>query len=288
MPIHDDYARITPYELALPGRDFAEDHFGAIGEEARRRGVDPEDPGAFVLLANAGRALREIRGEADDPALIHQYGLILYHAFGFWRSGEPLCLVDTALARHLAEPGPAASSWEPRVKERAAYVQLPQHLFWTRPDPEGPPESVDGFFWSLAPGDRIHILLASGIRGDRAGLSVLPVPGVPLAEAATWMVEDAREGGGDFRSTLPGGDLESLHSIETAGEVLKLAARVLAWLDRFPDRLSGRRGPDGPPWGGEGDAATWAPGAPRPSGLPYKRLGLGSPIDEPGTGGEEA
>jgi len=32
MPIHDEYARVTPYELLLPEEEFADKRFPMIGE----------------------------------------------------------------------------------------------------------------------------------------------------------------------------------------------------------------------------------------------------------------
>ena len=49
-------ARITPYEIGLPGREFATRVFADIQGEATSRGVDSTDPGAFLLL---GEDLRD-------------------------------------------------------------------------------------------------------------------------------------------------------------------------------------------------------------------------------------
>ena len=44
MPIHDAYARVTPYELLLPEEGFADERFPLIQEEAEERKADLTDP----------------------------------------------------------------------------------------------------------------------------------------------------------------------------------------------------------------------------------------------------
>ena len=84
MPIHDAYARVTPFELLLPDEDFAEERFPLIQKEAEERKADLSDPDRFALLSEAGAILRKIRGEDDDPRLIQHFGILLFHAFHFW------------------------------------------------------------------------------------------------------------------------------------------------------------------------------------------------------------
>ncbi len=232
MRIHDRYARVTPYEMALPGRAFAEERFGLIREEAERRGVDIWDPGAFSMLEEAGRAIGDIRIEDENPVLFVQYGVILFHAFHFWSAAEPLYLLGNEAALQVtradAPSGPA--DWPFAAPSRAGYVQLPHYLFWARPDAGGPAESLDGFFWVLTPAHRLHLMVASGMRADRPGLGVMPVPEVPGEEASEWAAATVRGQGDDFASTLPGG--EDLCSIEKLGEVVKLAGRLFWQLEQ--------------------------------------------------------
>lgn len=278
MAIHDDYARITPYELAFPDLAYAEERLVAVEEEARARDEEEAlaDPGRFVMLAEAGRTLQEIRGREEDPALIQQYGVLLYHAYHFWKSGRPVYLLGTHAARYLVEAGPEPGEWSPSVPRPGAYVQLPRHLFWARTLEEGPVEPLDGFFWSLPEEGDLSVLVALGIRSDRPGLSVVPLPTVPLEGAAEWSTTQVREEGEDFETTLPGGELERLYSVETAGEVLKLVARVLWYMDTAPGAV-GHEEP-GAGDGGAGDAE----GEPAPTSLPSRRIGL-----ESRTGSEE-
>ena len=232
MRIHDRYARVTPYEMALPGRAFADERFELIREEADRRGADIWDPGAFSMLEQAGRAIADIRIEDENPVLFVQYGVILFHAFHFWSNGEHLYLMGNEAA-HLvtrADLLSGPSDWAFAAPSRAGYVQLPHYLFWARPEAGGPAESLDGFFWVLTPAHRLHLMVASGMRADRPGLGVMPVPEIPAEEAGQWAAANVRERGDDFASTLPGG--EDLCSIETLGEVVKLAGRLFWQLER--------------------------------------------------------
>ena len=232
MRFHDACARLTPYEVALPGRAFAEEHFPLIREEAARREADIWDPGAFTMLEQAGRAIGDIREEDDNPVVFVQFGVILYHAFHFWSAGEPLYLLKAEAARQVVRAeflsGPANGAFT--APSRAGYLQLPQHLFWARPETDGPAEPLDGFFWTLAPAHRVHLMVASGMRADRPGFGVMPVPGIPGGDARRWAAGTVREQGDDFESTLPGG--EDLYSIETLGEVVKLAGRAFGQLEQ--------------------------------------------------------
>lgn len=289
MAVHDAYARLTPYELAIPGREFAETHFAEIETEAETRGFDLLDPEAFVMLAAAGAALREIRGEEDDPGLIEQYGALLFHGFHFWRSAEALYLCDLRTVRYLVESDPGIGRWKASVPSSAGYVQLPRHLFWARSDEEGPAEPLDGFFWALSASDTLSILAALGMRDDRPGLSVVPIDPVPLAEVAEWAAAEVREEEGrDFESTLPGGDLDRLYSVVTGGELLKLAALVLWYLESFPEDVGekegGKAGPEKKEEGtSEGRETEDGPEGPLPSSLRFRRISLGSvPAPAPG------
>ena len=232
MRIHDRYARVTPYEMAVPGRAFAEERFELIREEADRRGVDIWDPGAFSMLEQSRRAIADIRVEDENPVLFVQYGVIVFHAFHFWSAGEHLYLLGNEAAHQVARAGlpSGPADWAFTVPSRAGYVQLPHYLFWARPEAGGPAEALDGFFWVLTPAHRLHLMVASGMRADRPGLGVMPVPEIPGEEASRWAAATVRERGDDFASTMPGG--EDLCSIETLGEVVKLAGRLFWQLER--------------------------------------------------------
>lgn len=260
MPVHDAYARVTPYELTLPDEGYAEKRFPLIREEARSRGLDITAPEGFVMVAEVGAALREIRSPQDDPALIQEYGALLFHAFHFWEAGKPFFLLDGSVVRHLTEPELDMGDWQARVPGPAGYVQLPQHLLWARSSEELPPESLDGFFWTSTGGEQVTVLAAMGMRGDRPGLSIIPLPTLPLIAVGEWAHMHVRDSGEDFSSNLPGSELEGLYSIEAAGELVKLVGRFLWYLDSFPGTVTG------------GEPGTADGVGPEPSVLEYRRV----------------
>lgn len=227
MAIHDAYLRRTPYELAFPDLEDARARFAAFEAEAREREADVEDdPAAFVMLASVGRALRALRGPDDDADLIRQHGRLLWHAYRLWKAGEEPALLTVHAVRYLLDPG-TTLSWEGALPAAAGYAQLPQHLVWIRGGDEGPPESLDGFFWAGTRDGRLLLLMAMGMRSDRPGLSVVPIEGLPLADAPAWTEGTMRPGGRDFASDMPGAELEGLYEVRSAGEAVKMAARAL-------------------------------------------------------------
>lgn len=266
MPVHDAYARITPFDLLLPDEEFPDRWFPLIREEAEGKGGSLNTPESFVLLSQAAMALREIRGEEDAPELIQQHGALLFHAFHFWENEKPLYLLDTGTARALVKDGPEGENWEPRIPGGAGYIQLPHHLFWSAGEEGEVPESLDGFFWASPDGENITLLLAMGIRKDRPGLAVVPLPTLPVEAAAPWATMSVRPDGEDFRSSLPGAELEDLYALASGGEVVKLAMRIFWYLAAFPSRRVSEQAPTEP---GEGV------NAPEPTGLSYQRIVMG-------------
>jgi hypothetical protein len=276
MPPHDAYPRITPFELAFPDREAAEETFREIEEEVEAREADAGDPDRFVLLAAVGRALRRVRAPGEDPERIRDHGLLLYHAYHAWKAGTPVHLLTTHVVRYLVETAPPEEA-EGEVEEAsgeetpgtAGYLQLPQHLVWMRPGGEATPESVDGVAWVREP-EHLRLLVTTGIRGDRSGFGVVPLPPAPRAERYRWLHETAREDGEEFESRMPGGELEGLYEVRTAGEVLKLTARALEYLARREASQEGAGTAEG-----EGVRDETGRGrGPAPSALPAVRVPL--------------
>lgn len=258
MALHDDYLRRTPFELAFPDAGAARALVADIAREAEERGSDPGDPGAFVMLGTVGEFLRRLRGPDASAEAIHDYAALVFHAFHFLEAGSPVTLLGTHAARYLTGGGVGAAA--PVLPSAAGYVQLPRNLFWVHPAPEAAAEAVDGLFWT-ASGGVLHVLLAVGLHEGRPGLGVVPLPEAPLADMEAWLTAPSRPEGEDFATTLPGGEMEGLHSLTTAGEALKLLARIFAYVARFPEALV--EGPV-PPEGA----------APAPSSLPYRKAVL--------------
>jgi len=266
MPIHDRYARVTPYELLMPEESFADERFPFIRKEAEERGVGAAllSPEQFALLGEAGAVLLALRGEGEDPRLIQHHGSLLFHAFHFWQEGCPLFLLSAPVARYVVDSGPAEGMWSPSLPGPAGYVQLPQHLFWVPGSEDTPPESLDGFFWAAPDPGQVSLLVALGLRKDRPGLSVVPLPVLPLSAAGAWASLQVRPHGKDFESSLPGAELEHLYAMEAGAEAVKLAMRVFWYLDTYPGSVE--RGEKG----GAGVAAQ----GPLPSALDHRRIVL--------------
>ena len=204
MAIHDAYARFTPYELLLPDADFPDRHFPAIGAEAEERGVDTGNPAAFVMLGTVQGALAELREEDAGAESAHDHGGILFFAYHMWRRGGGVVLAQQKTLRGLLGGSDGSgtvrgkSLWARDLGGSAGYVQLPQHLVWIEEARNGPPESVDGFFWHGDDNGVLHLAMVAGMRKDRPGCVVVAVPPQPLDALPGWASGPAREGGGDF------------------------------------------------------------------------------------------
>lgn len=277
--------RLTPFELVFGAEEMDDRLFPPIAEEAEARGVPLDDADGFLFLTSVGQLLRGIAGDpeesagtpeaqeaaelADEPGeIMRQYGRLLYHAFHFWRTGKNLLVLDAALARALIDGAPAIDDWTLTVPSRAGYLQLPRNLFWAAPAAGMRPEPADGFFWVYSdPADTapsLQVLVALGLRPDRPGISVIPAEGV-LDDVRHWAGARGRDEGEDFRSTMPGGELDRLYSLETATEVLKLASLCFWQVSTRPESLGAQ----------ELAAPASAPGDPThlpPSALPFRRV----------------
>ena len=262
MDFHDDYARLTPFELAFPDSDALEELVDSVLEEAARLGVDPENRGAFMMLGSVGAFLRDFQPEDAASEAIHDYGALVFHAVHFFRGGGSIHLATVDLVRALVDE--ITKSATPPVlvaPGEAGYVQLPRNLFWVRPAPDAPAEPADGFFWTLTDTGVLQVLLALGLREGRPGMAVVAVPEVPWADAGQWLHAQGRDSGQDFETTLPGGELEGLYSLETAGEVLKLVARLFHHMETVPHTVE-----ESAPFDAGPDEAV------APSRLPYRRV----------------
>jgi hypothetical protein len=230
-------ARITPYELGIPGREFATRVFGQIRAEASARGVDATDPGAFLLLGEVGRAVRELQGDERGGDSVHYLGAFLFHCLHFHAAGEPLFVIEEDVVRLTVGALDVASWAEPPAP--AGYLQLPRNLFWSHTGAAEASEPLDGVFWTRSSMDTLSLLGALGLRPGRPGLSLVEVPPAPLRVARGWAHQNVRDGSADFETTLPGGELGGLYSITTVGEIQKLMGRVFSYLASSPGALRG-------------------------------------------------
>jgi len=244
------HPRPTPFDLGIPGGDFARSRFEAIRTEAAQRGAELREMASFPLLGEVGLTLRELQGEERSGETLWSFSSFLFHALHFEGAGGRVISLSPDGARSLVRPIDATSpseerpwrSWSGGLPSPAGYLQLPERLFWGEggPGPEegseresgaGIPEPVDGLFWTEGARRDLHLLLVSGIRPDRPGFSILEIPAVPLSDAPLWAEMEGREGGGDFTSTLPGGELAQLHTLRTGAEVVKLFARAMGGVE---------------------------------------------------------
>lgn len=265
------YARRTPYELVFTEGDFESVVFPRIVREAIENDVDIGEPERFEFLTVAADTIRELVPDEAPPDALDQYRALLFHAFNFWRAGRVLYIMDLAAARFLVESPQAMEGWAFSIPASAMYLQLPANLFWSSISPETPPEPIDGFFLtrSVRPDHRgrlvghLEVLVVLGIHRSRAGFSVIPVrTELDPEEEDPWSPPERPNG--DFKNVLPGGEIAGLYSILTTGEVLKLVARALAYVERHPTDLEEVPG-----------TRAHEPGDPPPTHLGYTRITLG-------------
>lgn len=296
MAVHDAYARLTPYELLLPGPDFADERFPAIEAEAGTRGTDLHNPAAFAMTGAVQGILAELRPDGDGPDVQapedaapneaapgasapqgpRVHGEVLFFAYHMWRTARPpglpaVTLVTQGMLRSLLAGADARAAvapnsvWTPALRGGAGYVQLPQHMVWADEAGAAHPESVDGFFWAADPDYAFHAAAVAGMRQGRPGYGVIPAPPQPLNALSSWTTEPAREGGGEFSTELPGAQLDGLVGLRTPAELLKLVALVLERWARHPHEPV-RSPPSAPSRPASSPAS---PSSPAPSDLPF-------------------
>ena len=200
--------------------------FRLIKAEAEERKVELGDPGRFALLSEAGAVLRTIRGEEDAPQAHPATWVPPFPSLPFLAGGPPPVSGRSPVVRFLVGSGPGEEDWTPSLPGRAGYIQLPQHLFWIAGGGEGPPESLDGFFWSLRT-ERTSPFSSPWDCG-RTGPGSVSFPFRPCPFQRRGMGQHARQDQGkDFKSFLPGAELENLYALEAGAEALKLAMPLL-------------------------------------------------------------
>jgi len=259
MALHDSYARATPWEFLFESAGEARDFVSAVGEEAEGRGAQPDTLESFLTMGSVDHLIRRLEGAVDQDGALVRFGGLAFQAYHFTKAGCPLYLLSVHAARYLVEGVPPG---RPEPPATSGYVQLPQHLFWASEVGSGEaPASIDGIFWTSAPSGILHTLVVTGVRPDRPGIGVVPLPAAPLADASTWLDTDTRGGSGDFSASLPGAELDGLYQVSTAGELLKLLARFFAYVAGVPSCLEAM------------DPHTGSD-APRPSSLSYSRVRL--------------
>jgi len=259
MSLHDAYARTTPWELAFESAQDARDFVARVTEEAEGRGADPEVLEAFLTMGAVDHFIGGLEGAVGEEGALARFGGLAFHAHHFTNAGCPVYLLSVHATRYLVGGAPGG---DPSPPAPSGYLQLPQHLFWTGgASADAPPESIDGLFWTVTSAEVLHAMLVTGVRPERPGIGVVPLPAAPLRDATSWLDVDARGDGRDFAASLPGGELDALYGVATAGEIFKLLARFFAYAASVPDALEGQE----PPARSEG---------PQPSSLSFTRVRL--------------
>lgn len=230
MATHDGYGRRTPFEVFAPDSGFADERFPAIESEAQSNGIDLWNPAAFLMLGAVSTIVADLRPEDPSDEMgpgagLPEHGVLLYHAFHLWHEKGAFWLVPAAVLRDLLRSDLSFHPVPPG-EARVGYAQFARHLVWLEGDLESP-ETIDGFFWVVTPGDEVHVLFIAGMVEGRPGFMVVPIPGLALAEFNRWAGAATREDGPDFASALPGRELDDLLGVVSAAEGAKLAARVV-------------------------------------------------------------
>lgn len=281
MPLDDTTLRPVPSDQIFPDEDVRLELLNAITGEIRERGEGDGDPGAFALLDATRRALARLRQVEEQADGGHTHALLLFHAWHIGAREGRHFLVSTPVCRwaveahrgdetgepagtgegptgvpagtgEAADPGESDDPGDAGAAQgagddlsgglpAACYLQLPHHLFWVRETEDERPRSLDGLFWTRT-GETLHLLGVVDPQAVDDGVEVLPLPGVPLADREVWLAESMREEGEDFRSSIPGAELENLYELRTAGELLKLAARIDRYRRLFPTAVETRPG----------------------------------------------
>lgn len=235
-------ARTTPYEVILA--PLEKSAWPAISAEAEHRGVDTRRRDRFVLLGRVGATLQDMVPDDAPADAIEEYADLLYHGYQFWSFGRRLYALTAERAEALAAAEVDLGSWI-LAAPPACYIQLPYQRFWARVATDAPYEPADGCFVVVddtepAPGAGAHmrILLILGLRADRPGISLVSFrTDLEPASAAERARRPWREDAEPFASTIPGGDRRGIRTIATTSELEALVLRILAYLDRHPDRL---------------------------------------------------
>jgi hypothetical protein len=202
--------RVTPFALVFG--EIAQDRFPALKASLGAGQVDPADRDAFILDKAVTELLRDLVPEDAPPESLHEFIAVLQHGYLFWLGG-----MQVRSSASTATPKPTAGPPD----RPTAYIQLPSHLYWGQPEPEGPHEPVDGFF--IHPLDKgIRALAIFGLHRERPGFSVAEVVGGPMAA-----LSPRPDGSAPFAPQMDGGAAAGILSVAGPDELLALAWHAL-------------------------------------------------------------
>jgi len=204
--------RVTPFALVFG--ELAEDRFPSLKASLAAGKVDPTDRDAFLLDRAVTELLRDLVPEDAPAESLHEFIAVLQHSFLFWEAGRR---VGGSAGTEL--PSFPLPAYPPT--RLPAYLQLPSHLYWGQPEPDGPHEPVDGFFiHPFAKG--IRALAIFGLHRERPGFSVAEVAGGPTAA-----LPSRTDGSAPYAPQMDGGAAAGIRSVAGPDELLALAWHAL-------------------------------------------------------------
>jgi len=224
-------ARETPFSLVFA--NLARERFPAVTEAMKTADVAVADRDAFVLLEAVGRVLKDLMPDDAPPDALDAQVALLHHAYRHWAAGGWVYQIAPEVLRAATQGGPLSSA----LPTDACYLQVPEQRIWAELEPGAPPEPLDGLYVASGaePGE-VSVVGVFGMRRGRPGISVVTVLGRADAdEAAADEVEvlaQREDGTPAFAPTMPGADRAGLYAIASPGELLLLAARLIAALPR--------------------------------------------------------
>ena len=180
---------MTPYDDIFARAEFEDEIFPAITQDAAEHGMDPWNVDEFLQLPASGD-LREKLAPAGmaETTPVTGVAALGFHGYHFWRNGKVSHTLDEAQTRALLDPAaPMIGEWRLRGPATAGYVTLPANLVWAKTE-DATPEPVHGFFYATSPADnaadRVDVLVALGVRADRAGFTAIELS-IPLPAPIT-------------------------------------------------------------------------------------------------------
>ncbi len=228
--------RLSPYDAILEPLEASS--WPAIRDEAEQRGIDTRRRDRFVLLGNAGAALKEMIPDDAPPEAVEQYADLLYHGYQFWIFGKHTFELDTSTTDRITAPFYEFGDWH-FTAPPSAYLQFPNQRIWARVAADAPYEPADGCFviadgTEPAPDAGMHLRaqLVLGLRADRAGVSLVSYrTDFDPEKVASLAQRPWREDAEPFSNSIPGGDKKGFRTIATTSELEALVIRALKEID---------------------------------------------------------
>ncbi len=215
--------------------------FPALRDENAQRHGDGADRDAFLLLAHAGAALKQMLPDEAPSAALDQAAELLWQSWRFWDTGARLYVLSDAATARLTEADFAIAGWR-FAAPAAAYLQLPYQRVWARVGSDAAYEPMDGCFLCARelPGGahELRLLAVLGLRAERPGVSLImhhatfDDAGAAARAAHPWRADAA-----PFANAIPGGERMGYKTIATVNELEAFALRALHRLEADPRAL---------------------------------------------------